>query len=196
MKRILLLICIGASMLLAEQLEKKCTIKPKFLHIIESQTPEGKLNAKIVYLADQLVRNLSSRYQTIPISVTSFLNLHAINKTNSLGRLIAENLQHELQVRGWNITDIRLAKNIILNSSGEYMLSRNPKKIKLQQVKLAAIVTGTYAYLRDSIIINAKLLRLRDGKILSTAQIALPITPYETELFEGEETTTIQVSGE
>lgn len=166
------------------------------LSIINSNSPEGSLNSRIIFLADQLERNIDKSLKRIPVIVTSFANLDNLSKTNSLGRLIAENLQHELQIRKWKVIDIRVTKNIYLNENGEFILSRNINKLKnTKGFNIGGILTGTYSFLKDSIIINAKIIDLSNGLIVSSGQIILPINTFDLELYEGG-TVSISISGD
>ena len=79
---------------------------------------------------------------------------------------------------------MRLTKSIIINTKGEFVLSRDIDRLKLQSAKIGAILTGTYTTLKNAILINAKLIRLSNAEILSSAQITLPIPPYEEELYD------------
>ncbi len=187
MKKTTLLLAALLSWATAQTIEKKfCYNERNYLDIPLSSSVEGKLNAKLIYLADQLERNLPYRYKSIPVAVTSFVNLNKMNHTNRLGRLIAENLQHELQVRGWHVIDVRLTKSIIINPKGEFVLSRDIDRLKLQSAKIGAVLSGTYTTLKNAILINAKLIRLNNAEILSSAQITLPMPPYEEELYDDE----------
>ena len=187
MKKTALLLSTMLSFTMGQTIQHKfCYNQRNFLDIPVSSTIEGRLNAKLIYLADQIERNLPHRYKAIPIAVTSFVNLNKMDHTNRLGRLIAENLQHELQVRGWHVIDVRLTKSIIINKKGEFILSRDIDRLKLQSAKIGAVLSGTYTTLKNAIIINARLIQLSNAEILSSAQIALPIPPYEEELYDDE----------
>ena len=180
-------ILMGVSLISSAYIANAVDLKrPVFLNIIKSATPEGSFNSKIIFLADQLERNISGNFKQYPVIVTTFSNLDDLDKTNPLGRLIAENLQHELQVRKWKGIDIRIAKGIYIKNSGEFILSRDLDKLKNKDdIKVGSILTGTYQYVGDSLIINAKVIRLSDGMILSSGQIVLPIDAYNFELYEG-----------
>jgi len=166
------------------------------LEIIPSQTPEGIFNSRIILLADQLEQNLTKNVKCCPVVITTFVNLDNIEKTSHLGRLIKENLQHEFLIRKWKVLDIRLSKNLYINKNGEFILSRNINKLKLSNgVKIESVLVGTYSRLGDSIIINAKLIRVADNTIVSSGQIILPADLYDMELYESSENK-IEIIGE
>lgn len=145
--------------------------------IVPADTPAGGFNAEIVSLADQLERNLDQKLLDNSYIVTSFANLDKLSETTAFGRLVAENLVHELQVRRWHLFDVRLTKEVIINDSGEFSLSRDIGRIR-DSYKVSGIVVGTYAVNRNSIVLNARVINLDSGLVVSAAQSYLPITGF------------------
>ena len=85
--------------------------------------------------------------------------------------------------------EIKLADKIYMNKKGEFVLSRNTCLLKSNNVDVKHIITGTYTVVGDAILINAKLIRYTDGKILSSAQAVIPYGDYVQLLDEKEEST-------
>lgn len=164
------------------------------LKIIDSRTPTGNLNALIIFLADQLERNLDLKYIQNPVVVTSFPNLNKMKETSNLGRLISESLMHELQVRRWSVIDVRLAKDIIINEEGEFSISRDIKKLR-DSYHISGVVTGTYSFTNDSIVVNARAIDIETGVIKSSGQIAIPISGIESLLFSSQALHIMKISG-
>ncbi len=165
------------------------------LNIIESRSPIGYLNSQAIFLADQLERNLDKKYIASPIMVTSFLNLDNLRQTNGLGRLLSESLIHELQVRRWRVIDARLVKDIIINDSGEFALSRDIKNIKASY-NVTGVVTGTYTLTEGAIIVNAKVMDIQSGVITSSGQISIPLNGLEGLLFDYAMPKPMKIKGE
>lgn len=138
----------------------------------ESTTPEGAFNSRVIFLADQLFRN-KKMLPDKPIIITSFLNLENLNETNPLGRLIAEALIHEMQVRNFRIIDFRLSEKLFLTESSEHFLSRDPKRVK-EKYEAAYVLTGSYTKTRNGWFINARIIDLSTSEVLSTAQAIFP----------------------
>jgi TolB-like protein len=153
------------------------------LYITHSTSAIGNLNAMIIFLADQLERNIDSKYFSQPSIVATFSNLDNLNSTSSFGRLIAENLAHELQVRKWRVIEVKLAKSITMTPSGEFAMTREVSKIKGAH-KVRAIVTGTYTYTDENVIVNAKVLNLDTGILLSSAQIIIPTDSISSIMYD------------
>ena len=179
----------------SQNITKSVKVK-EHLDILLSITPEGNLNSKVIFLADQLVRNIDNRFRYEPIVVTTFVNLDNMKETSSLGRLIAENLIHELQVRGWKVFDIRLAKDIVVKPQGEFSITRDIKNIR-NYYRVNSVITGTYAITSNSVIVNARIIDVKSGVVVSTGQIVLPIEDVSSLLSDRSSSgSTIRIKGE
>lgn len=156
------------------------------LMVQQSRTAAGRFNGLIVFLADQLERNADRKTLGNTFIVTSFGNLNKLSETTAFGRLIAENLIHELQVRKWQVYDVRLTKDIAINESGEFSLSRDIKNIR-DTYTIGGIVTGTYAVADDSVIVNARSLDINTGIVASSGQVRMPIDAFTDALLYSED---------
>ncbi|MCX8026366.1 MAG: FlgO family outer membrane protein [Thermodesulfovibrionales bacterium] len=201
----ILLIILLSSTVFAQQVvncpaNEPCPV-PKYiikerlpLKLIDSKTATGNLNSLIIFLADQLETNLDANYIQNPVVVTSFPNLNKMKETSNLGRLIAESLMHELQIRRWSVIDVRLVREIIINEEGEFSISRDIKKLK-DSYNISGVVTGTYAFTNDSIIVNARAIDIETGVIKSSGQIAIPIDGLESLLLSNQSLQVMKISG-
>lgn len=171
-----------------ERLTKPIVIQP-------GRTPAGRFNARMIFLADQLERNVDRKSLDNTFVVTSFSNLNRLSETSGLGRLIGENLIHELQVRRWQVFEIRMAKDIAINDSGEISLTRDDNRIR-NAFKLGGVVTGTYSMAGRDIIINARVVDIDTGMVISTAQTHLPVDLFtEMLLFDKDGITEMKIVG-
>jgi len=156
------------------------TLSPDQRYIIDeplapqnSQTTIGRFNARMIFMADQLERNAERGKLANTVIITSFTNLNKITETTAFGRLLSENLMHELQVRKWQVYEIRLSKDVTVSEKGEFSLSRDTKDLK-ETYKIGGIVTGTYSVVDGNIIVNARVMDMNTGMVVSSAQIHLP----------------------
>ncbi|VAY86578.1 hypothetical protein MNB_ARC-1_523 [hydrothermal vent metagenome] len=156
----------------------------KKIFIQQSRHPVGNLNSMLIFLADQIDINNDSKYFSQPTIVTSFVSLDNLKQTSKLGRLISESLMHELQVRKWSVVEVKMARSMAINSDGEFFLSRDVDKIK-KNFRARSIVTGTYVVSDDTVIVNAKVLNIDSGVILSSGQIAIPFDSVATMVNQG-----------
>lgn len=136
-------------------------------------TPSGAFNANIIFIADQLDRNRDDDARSKPILVTSFSNLDNLSETTSFGRLVAEQLMHELLVRGWKVVDLRLTKSVIVNQTGEFSLSRDLGRIR-ESFPVGNVLVGTYSRTTDGVLISARVIDVMTGHVQTSAQSRAP----------------------
>ena len=86
-------------------------------------------NESINDIANQLLKN-SRVNATDKIAITTFVDLHKLNRTTYFGRKLSESMFNELHVRGFNIIDIRGSKTIRVNADGEFFITRDIKLLK------------------------------------------------------------------
>jgi len=151
-----------------------------------SQTTPGRFNAQMIFMADQIERNADRKSLENTFIVTSFTNLNRLSETTGFGRLVAENVIHELQVRKWKVFEVRLVKDVIINEAGEFSLSRDIKKIK-DMYKIGGIVTGTYSVANDHVIVNARVIDINTGLVASSAQVHMPVNWFTDALLFNED---------
>lgn len=151
------------------------------LPIIQAGSAPGKFSSRMIFLADQLERNIDHKQASSSYLIGSFVDLNNMSHTNPMGRLIAENLIHELQVRAWRIVEPRLMQNIMINEGGEFVLSRDVKQLR-EKFGVSAVVAGTYIVASDHILINARVVNVDSGIVLSSGQIQIPSSWFSDSL--------------
>lgn len=151
------------------------------ISLLESGSTVGRFNARMIFLADQIERNADRKNLSNTFIITSFTNLNRLSETTPFGRLVAENLIHELQVRKWQVFEVRLTKDIIINETGEFSLSRDINRLR-DQYKIGGIVTGTYSVTGNNIIVNARVIDINSGVVVSSAQANMPLNWFTDEL--------------
>jgi len=144
-------------------------------------SPAGVFNSNMIFVADQIDRNREAAVASKPLIITSFANLDDLSETSSLGRLIGEQLMHEMKVRGWNVVDMRVTKSISINPSGEFSLSRDIGRIR-DTFKVGSLVVGTYTKTTDGLLISARVIDVTTGAVVSTAQSRLARDRFTTHL--------------
>ena len=147
----------------------------------DSGSTVGRFNARMIFLADQIERNADRKSLSNTFIVTSFVNLNKLSETTPFGRLVAENIIHELQVRKWQVFEVRLTKDIVINESGEFSLSRDIMKLR-DQYKIGGIVAGTYSVSGGHVIVNSRVIDINTGLVVSSGQIHLPVNWFTDEL--------------
>lgn len=182
---LIMVFLVAAGAVSAQEEQPAQNPKPIYTMLLKPQgsaTPAGNLNALVTFLADQLERNVDKKAQHQPIVITTFVNLDNLRETSRLGRLLSENLMHEMHVRRWSIVDFRLVSNLLITESGEFSLARDMKKIK-ETYRVGGIVTGTYLITNDTVMVNARFMDTDTGMVLSTGQVAIPTEGNELLLY-------------
>jgi TolB-like protein len=156
------------------------------LGIQNGQTMVGRFNSQMIFMADQIERNTDRNSLANTFLVTSFTNLNKLSETTAFGRLVAENIIHELQVRKWKVFEVRLNRDVVINETGEFSLSRDIKKIK-ESYKIGGIVTGTYSVAGNHVIVNARVIDIDSGLVASSAQIHMPVNWFTDALLSNED---------
>lgn len=151
-----------------------------------SNSVVGRFNAQMIFLADQLERNTDRTSVDNTFIVTSFTNLNKLSETSGFGRLVAENVIHELHVRKWKVYEVRLTRDVIVNETGEFSLSRDIGKIK-EIYKVGGIVTGTYSVAGNHVIVNARVMDIATGLVMSSAQVHMPVSWFTEALLARDE---------
>jgi hypothetical protein len=120
-----------------------------------------------------------------PIVVGSIADLQDINRTTPLGNAIAELVRSRLVQRHFNITDLRLRSQVLLDpSQGELMLSRNSRLVR-PAPGAAEIVSGTYAVGSGTVYVSLKILAAVDARIMAAGDFMLPRTADVDRLLGG-----------
>jgi TolB-like protein len=137
--------------------------------------PNKAFNDKMLSLAVQLEKNLDVNKRFSVYAVTTFVDLDKFASSNSVSRLMTEQLVHELQLKQWNIIDLRLSKTIAISDGGEFSLSRDARKLRSPQ-EVSGVVSGTFSVVGEDIFINVRVLDYTTGAILSSAQTHFDIS--------------------
>lgn len=130
----------------------------------------SKINNTILELADKLL--LSSRIDSEDLgelAITSFVDLHKLNKTTHFGRTLSESMFDELFIRGFNVSEFRGQESLSINKKGEYFITRDIKLLN-KTIPNKYILIGTYTTLEDQMLINARILNNTTGKIVASAR--------------------------
>lgn len=166
------------------------------LGVQQSATQPGRFNSQLIFLADQMERNVDRKSLENTFIVTSLSNLNRLSETSGFGRLVAENVIHELQVRKWKVFEVRLTKDVVINETGEFSLSRDVRKLK-DIYKVGGVVTGTYSVAGNHIIVNTRVIDIASGIVVSTGQVHIPVNAFtEALLFDADGLAPMKIVGD
>jgi TolB-like protein len=122
-------------------------------------------------ISQELMFNLKINSKELDlVAITSFVDLHDLNKTTDFGRVLSEGFYNELSSRGVNVIDFRAQKALSIDSNGEYFLSRDSSKLK-ENIENKFILVGTYSRIEEGVIINARIIDSTDGIVVSSSRV-------------------------
>ena len=85
----------------------------------------GKLNQISGFLASQLANNRDlHNVSESRIAVVSFVSIESLKETNKIGLLLAENLMHDFQIRGFPVVDFKAMNAIQVTAAGDFVHSQ------------------------------------------------------------------------
>ena len=126
--------------------------------------------------ADKLVELLQEFNPTDNVLVATFSDLNDLDSSSPFGRQTAELFASRLSQHGIKILDVKLRKeDILIQPTGEFMLSRNLTDGISAEHEISAVVVGTYSSSRfgSHTHVNARILKTDDGTILSAHNYSL-----------------------
>jgi len=144
--------------------------------------------SKIVnFIALQLSQNKDMESLTdSPMAITSFVNLEDFKDTNKFGNIIAENLVHDLYVRGFNIIDFKVMPYIEIDRHGDFVFSRKLEELKGKNVKIRHLVSGTWSYYSDGISLSVRIIDVDTHAVVSSAKAFVKREDVQDILSSGE----------
>ncbi len=135
-------------------------------------------------ITDRLLENLHIQLnQKQPILVASFVDIKHIEKSSNFGRVMAECISSRLAQKGYAVIEIKLRESLyIKEKAGEFLLSRKIKDMTATH-NAQAVVVGTYARARTEIYMSSRVVQSKNGKIISSCDYRLPLTPNLVSMF-------------
>lgn len=108
------------------------------------------------------------------VAMTSFVDLTQLNKTTKFGQIVSESLIRDFNAKKIKVVDFRSQQSVIINASGEFLLSRDADKLK-KEFTNSYIVVGTFSNFDGNMIINSRILDFENGNVISTSRAYLKI---------------------
>ena len=99
------------------------------------------------------------------------------DRTNKLGYIIAENMIHEMQVRGYRVLDYKVMPVIKITKHGDFAISRNIEKLKKKHL-INYVLTGTIIEMYNGMALNVRIVDLASYLVLSSAQAFIDKKTY------------------
>lgn len=148
---------------------------------------------KVFYqLKDDGEKNYTSR-----VAVVAAVPLSDLKRETEFGRVMAEFFLTDLADRGLKVKELRLGKEInILAQTGEFILSRNIGELANVSPELDYVVVSTFTNTRKMLIIQGRLVNLKNGLVKTSWRYTMPLNRELLGLFHTiEKPYTIAVKG-
>jgi len=123
----------------------------------------------VAKIAQQLKKSMKKE-NVGTVAITSFVDLHQLNKTTHFGRVMSESFFDELNNIGVDVIDFRGQKAISVNASGEFFLTRDIKKLR-KTIENTYVLVGTYSKIEEGVIINSRIIDNISGKIIASSRV-------------------------
>lgn len=152
-----------------------------------------EIAGKIFYeLKEEGERNFTAK-----VAVVSAVPLADFKRDTEFGRIVGEYLLTDLADRGLKVTELRMGKEInIMPQTGEFIMSRNIAEIANHAPELDYVVVTTFSNTRKTLIVQGRLVSLKDGQVKTSWRYGMPLNRELLGLFHsGEPPFRIAVKG-
>jgi len=152
-----------------------------------------EIAGKVYYeLKEEGERNFTAK-----VAVVSAVPLSDLKRESEFGRIMGEYLLTDLADRGLKVTELRLSKEIsIVPQTGEFVMSRNIAELANHAPELDYVVVTTFSNTRKTLIVQGRLVALKDGQVKTSWRYGLPLNRELLGLFyQGEAPFKIAVKG-
>lgn len=131
------------------------------------------LNQVGSFLANQLTNNRNLKNVSASrVAVASFVNVGNLDETDRMGMQLAENMMHEMHIRGFGVVDFKTREHLKVRNNGDFVFSRDIAELR-RQYNIHYFLSGTVSHGADGAVINARLVEADTGLVVSTAQAFL-----------------------
>ncbi len=139
--------------------------------------------------ADRLYESLRSlpyfdKIQGTAILYTSLANITHLDQSSRFGQMLVEHIASRLSKNNLKIAEVRLRTAFSVTPSGEFMLSRDVRKIDQRQ-RVAFVLVGTYAAGVNVVLVNLKVLDVNNGEVIATDDFSVPMGPNTKSFLDG-----------
>ncbi len=130
------------------------------------------------HTADQLLRQVPwLRSKKRPVIAATIVNINALEDSSALGRMLTEQISSRFAQDGVAVVEMKMRHDVFIKErAGEFMLSRSVREISHSH-DAAAVLAGTYAVGKNSVYVNARLIRAADNRVVAAYDFRLPLGP-------------------
>ncbi len=131
-----------------------------------------EISGKVFYeLKEEGEKNFTAK-----VAVVNAVPLADFKRETEFGRIMGEYILTDLADRGLKVTELRMGKEInILPQTGEFIMSRNIGELASNAPELDYVVISTFTNTRKTLILQGRLVRLKDGLVKTSWRYGLPL---------------------
>ncbi|MCK0539592.1 FlgO family outer membrane protein [Anaerobiospirillum sp. NML02-A-032] len=117
---------------------------------------------------------------TMPrIAITSFVDTDTYENAGYLGRALAEFFTHEMSTRAFEVTEYKLTGKLAVTNDGDFILSRNWKKIA-KDTKVKYLLGGTFTRNSRGVVVVSRVVNMQTRQVIATATDVIPYSLLPT----------------
>ena len=110
-----------------------------------------------------------------PLIVATVVNIDALERSSTLGRLISEQVAARFTLAGHRMIEMKFRNNVYMaRDQGELMLTREIRALASSH-NAQAVIVGTYAQSSDLVFVNLKVIQPETNVVLAVHDYALPL---------------------
>jgi hypothetical protein len=143
-----------------------------------------EIAGKVFYeLKEEGERNFTAK-----VAVVNAVPLADFKRESEFGRIMGEYILTDLADRGLKVTELRMGKEInILPQTGEFIMSRNIGELATNAPTLDYVVVSTFTNTRKTLIVQGRLVSLKDGLVKTSWRYGMPLNRELLGLFHSVE---------
>jgi TolB-like protein len=103
------------------------------------------------------------------VAITAFYFLDNANQSNKLSMILADSIIHQMQKQGYRPIDYKLMPTVKRDKNGNFTFTKNMAELR-EKGFVNLVLIGTMTELYDGILINARIIDLRNGVVVSSSQ--------------------------
>ena len=113
----------------------------------------------------------------IMILGTSPANINDLTDSSPLARQMMEEISRGLIEKGYRFKELRTGSYVRFDrDSGEFLLTRDVKKLESRTAKGQAVMAGTYVVTRDQVRFSIRLIHIPSNEVMAMGTATVPIT--------------------
>lgn len=110
-----------------------------------------------------------------PLIVATVVNIDALDRSSTLGRVISEQVSARFTLAGHRMIEMKFRNNVYMaRDQGELMLTREIRDLANAH-DAQAVVVGTYAQSSEMVFVNLKVVQPETNVVLAVHDYALPL---------------------